>query len=312
MNMLFDDEEKVDMTDFDGHIPGLVCDQCGNESVFFDGDQYECSCCGMIWVDDSDIGEYIPDESEVHYKLQKQIEKAERQMFINKITRKNLSFLFSSNYKFFRDMKFYNSEETAPEILYPYQLSEALKKQISYDELMTLPAPEGVTAEEKENYFYGFMQDFMSSIDNLPFNAKKEDWATFLNTSVSEVEKFFPESGLSLDNFIDPQWVVDNFSAIFSKSIYKLKEELEDMIEYYQLNIWNCFYFYFIEREKPYIQFMDKYMPNEVKVAQRYIDAVNTKKEEFIKNAVEKNLTVIETIMQFVDYAFEGSGFISE
>lgn len=313
--MIFDDEDEEEIfesTEFDGHIPGLVCDQCGNESVFYDGDQYECSCCGMIWIDDSDIGEYIPDESEIHYKLQKQIEQGERKLFSQKITRKNLCDLFSPNYKFFRDMEFYSSEEPAPEISYPYQLSEALKTQISYDALKALPAPDGVTAEEKEKYFYGFMQDFMSSMDNLPYNPRKEDWADFLNTSVDEVEKFFPKDGISLDNFIDPQWVINNFSAVFSKSIRELDEGLWDMINDYSMNMNDCFYAYFVEREQPYVRLMDSHLSAEVNVAKRFVEAFQTKKEEFINNAKNNNMTVIETIMQFVDYAFEGSGFISE
>jgi len=305
-------EDCVDMSDFDGHISGLICDQCGSETVFYDGDQYECSSCGMTWIDDSEIGEYIPDEYEIHDKLQKQVEKAERQMFIDGIERLALKYLFSSTYRFFRDMEFYNSQETAPEIAYPYQLSEAIKRKVSYEDLKKIPAPEGLSEEEKEKSFYGFMQDFMTSVDSLPYNAKKEDWAKYLNISVAEVEKFFPKDGLSLDNFIDPQWVINNFSAVFSKSIRNLDEGLLDMLDDYSMNVNDCFYFYFVEREQPYIQMMNSHLSEEVKVAQRYVDGVRTKKEEFLSNAVKNNLTVIETIMQFVDYAFEGSGFISE
>lgn len=311
--MIFeDDEDYVDMSDFDGHISGLICDQCGSETVFYDCDQYECSSCGMTWVDDSEIGEYIPDEFEIHYKLQKQIEKAERQMFIDGVEKLALKYLFSSTYRFFRDMEFYNSQEPAPEIAYPYQLSEAIKRKVSYEDLKKIPAPEGLSEVEKEKSFYGFMQDFMTSVDSLPYNAKKEDWAKYLNISVAEVEKFFPKAGLSLDNFIDPQCVINNFSAVFSKSIRNLDEGLLDMMDDYSMNVNDCFYFYFVEREQPYIQMMNSHLSEEVKVAQRYVDGVITKKEEFLSNAVKNNLTVIETIMQFVDYAFEGSGFISE
>lgn len=310
--MIFeDDEDCVDMSDFDGHISGLICDQCGSETVFYDGDQYECSSCGMTWVDDSEIGEYIPDEFEIHYKLQKQIEKAERQMFIDGIEKLTLKYLFSSTYRFFRDMEFYSSQEPAPEIAYPYQLSEAIKRKVSYEELKKIPAPEGLSEVEKEKSFYGFMQDFMTSVDNLPYNAKKEDWAQYLNIPVSEVEKFFPKDGLCLDNFIDPQWVISNFSAVFSKSIQELDEGILDMIDDYSMNMNECFYAYFVEREQSFVQMMDSNLPAEVEVAQRYVDGVRTKKEEFLSNAVKNNLTVIETIMQFVDYAFEDSGFIN-
>ena len=52
---------------------------------------------------------------------------------------------------------------------------------------------------------------------------------------------------------------------------------------------------------------MNHFLADEVKIAKRYIEGYNTKKAEFLQNARDKNLSVLDTVMQFVYYAFEGS-----
>ena len=78
-----DFEDDFDMSDFNGHLKGKRCDQCGCEEIYFDGEQYECSNCGMIWLDEDDIGDYIPDEYEIHDNIMKEVLKSEKRLFQN-------------------------------------------------------------------------------------------------------------------------------------------------------------------------------------------------------------------------------------
>lgn len=53
--------------------------------------------------------------------------------------------------------------------------------------------------------------------------------------------------------------------------------------------------------------FLNHFLADEVKIVNKYIEGYQTKKAEFLQNAKDNNLSVIDTIMQFVYYAFEGS-----
>lgn len=71
-------EDDFDMSEFNGHLRGKRCDQCGSEEIYYDGEKYECSNCEMIWLDEDDIGDYIPDEYEIHDNTMKEVLKSEK------------------------------------------------------------------------------------------------------------------------------------------------------------------------------------------------------------------------------------------
>lgn len=297
----YDDE----MEEFSGHLQGKCCDQYGSEEIYFDGEQYECSNCGMIWLDEDDIGDYEPDEYEVHDNMMNEVLKSEKKLFKNSITKENVKLLFSTLSRFFKNQETCY-DEPAPEIRYPYLLSQAMIDSPSYAAAKSVEPPEGITPDERENYFYGFMQDFMSAVDELPYKPTPEDWAKYLKIETKDVMNFFPTGDLDLEPYIAPEWVIDNFSIIFSSKIKSIDEDAYEMCDGY-VDMDNCFSMYLLENARGYGFIMNHFLADEVKIAKRYIEGYNTKKAEFLQNAKNKNLSVLDTVMQFVYYAFEGS-----
>lgn len=307
----FDDEmeddfdDDFDMSEFNGHLKGKRCDQCGSEEIYFDGEQYECSNCGMIWIDEDDIGDYVPDEYEVHDNMMKEIRKSEMRLFQNSITKDNLKILFNPLSKFFKNQEF-SFDATEPELQYPYMLAQSMAEQSSYEAAKNVEVPEGVTPPNKEKYFYEFMQDYMSAIGELPYKPTPKDWAQFLKIDEAEVMNFFPSGDLDLEPYITPEGVIDNFSIIFSNKIKNIDEQAYEMLSG-PVNMDYCFSAYLLDNDKEYGYFLNHFLADEVKIANKYIEGYQTKKAEFLQNAKDKNLSVIDTIMQFVYYAFEDS-----
>ena len=303
-----DFDGEFDMRDFNGHLQGKRCDQCGSDEIYFDGEQYECSNCGMIWLDEDDIGDYEPDEYEVHDNMMNEVLKSEKKLFQNSITKENVKLLFSTLSRFFKNQETCY-DEPAPEIRYPYLLSQAMIDSPSYAAAKSVEPPEGITPDERENYFYGFMQDFMSAVDELPYKPTPEDWAKYLKIETKDVMNFFPTGDLDLEPYIAPEWVIDNFSIIFSRKIQSIDDEAYEMCNG-PINMDHCFSSYLCDSSdygREYGFIMNHFLADEVKIAKRYIEGYNTKKAEFLQNAKDKNLSVLDTVMQFVYYAFEGS-----
>ncbi len=300
-----DFEDDFDMSDFNGHLKGKRCDQCGCEEIYFDGEQYECSNCGMIWLDEDDIGDYIPDEYEIHDNIMKEVLKSEKRLFQNSITKDNLKILFNPLSQFFKNQESCY-DEPAPEVHYPYLLSQAMAEHPSYEAAKNVEVPKDITAADREKYFYGFMQDYMSAIGELPYKPTPKDWAQFLKIDESEVMNFFPSGDLDLEPYIAPEWVIDNFSVIFSKKIKDIDDDAYEMCNG-PINMDQSFSMYLCWKDSNYGFIMNHFLADEVKIAKKYIEGYQTKKAEFLQNAKDKNLSVIDTIMQFVYYAFEGS-----
>lgn len=117
---------------------------------------------------------------------------------------------------------------------------------------------------------------------------------------------FFPTGDLDLEFYIAPEWVLDNFAIVFSSKIKAIDDHAYEMCRG-PINMDYCFSSYLIEKDKEYGYFLEHFLPDEVKIAERYIEGYKTKKTEFLQNAKDKNLSVLDTIMQFVYYAFKGS-----
>ena len=100
--------------------------------------------------------------------------------------------------------------------------------------------------------------------------------------------------------------VIDNFSVIFSKKIKNIDDDAYEMCNG-PINMDQSFSMYLCWKDSNYGFIMNHFLSDEVKIAKKYIEGYQTKKAEFLQNAKNKNLSVIDTIMQFVYYAFEGS-----
>ncbi|WP_407434765.1 hypothetical protein [Treponema sp.] len=301
-------EDDFDMSEFNGHLRGKRCDQCGSEEIYYDGEQYECSNCGMIWLDEDDIGDYEPDEYEIHDAMMREVLKSEKKLFQNSITKENLKVLFSTLSRFFkiRELDF---DDPTPEFHYPYLLSQVMIDSPSYSAAKNVVPPDGISPEDRNNYFYGFMEDFMSAVDELPYKPNPEDWANYLKIDTKEVMNFFPKGDLDIEPYIAPENVIDNFAIIFSNKIRSIDEEAYEMCRG-PINMDNCFSLYLCDNSdygREYGFILHHFLADELAVAKRYLEGYKTKKAEFLQNAKDKNLSVIDTIMQFVYYAFEGS-----
>lgn len=303
----FDDEfeENSDFKKFNNPLKGKICDNCGEESIYYDAvnELYECGACGKTWknlveLDSSD------EDLESSEKKKKEIIKYQKALFEHGITRSNLSELFSPSQTFFKNHEIYSSDELASDLRYSYMLSKAATEKKSYLELKKIKAPDGIDSEQKEKYFYTFMKDYMSSVDELSYKASIESWAKYLQIDVDEVKNFFPEGDLNLEYYINPKWVLDNFEIIFSRKISELDEEAFVMNDE-KVDMNYCFSAYLLENDKSYDYILNNFLKDELQIASRYLEAYKNKKLEFLEKAKENKLSVLETVMQFVDYAFD-------
>ena len=179
-----------------------------------------------------------------------------------------------------------------------------LERKATYDELKVSLPYSTYFENDKEKEFEDAIRTYLSFKDNMPFYPTVEDWMNKISAPEEFIKKIIPENEISLSTlFCD---FAPELRTIFWKKIEKM-EELEDenhedgKFEFSE----NYFDDYFANRLSPTVKSQwEKYLSKEIEVAKRLEDAWENR-EHYFKIAKEKHLSVNDTVMLFVDYAFE-------
>ena len=215
-------------------------------------------------------------------------------LFENEITRKGLKAIFNPYY-IMKSLKTTFSQE----IIYE------LERKATYDELKVSLPYSTYFDTDKESQFEEAIITYLSYKDNMPFYPTIEDWMKEISAPEDFIKKIIPEKGVHLSTlFCD---FSPELRTIFWKKVEKMEELEEENYEDGKFEFSeNYFDEYFFEKTSTTIKSQwKKYLSKEFVVAQRLEEAWQNN-EHYFEIAKEKHLSVIDTVMLFVDYAFEG------
>lgn len=277
-----------------------VCSRCGSDNIILDMLSYKCMNCGNRWFESG----YQPtayDLAEVNTDARNDRDK---KLFKNYIRRKDVMGMFSPSERFFKNLEFEFLDRT-PLTGYRYELGNLLLDGAGFNELKMRKMPD----ECKESDFNTFIRDYLSSRDELPFVSTIEDWSRYLNVSCNEMaDIFIPGSHVGISSYLNHDTeLYFAFQIVFSGKVQAFLDGLDEghldmFIEEVDPEL--CYLEYFDGNEAA-ISYLDKYFPTEINVIKRFIHAVEDKQQELFERAISEHLSIIDTMMQFVDYAFE-------
>ena len=217
-------------------------------------------------------------------------------LFENGITRDGLKAVFNP----YRIMKSYNDDFFFNEIF------AALERKVPYEELKILPFYTAFIDNNREKKFSDAIREYLSFSDGMPFYPTKEDWMKKIAAPEDFIKKIFPENCVDLLKFYQIDSFHPEFNFVFHKKIQKMEELEKDNNDEGKFEFSDTYFQdYFSDSTSETIKKQwEKYLSKEFEVARRLQTAFENK-EHFYAIAKEKNLSVDETMMLFIDYAFE-------
>lgn len=278
-----------------------VCSRCGSENIILDMLSYKCMNCGYRWFESG----YQPtayDLAEVNTDSRND---SDKNRFKTHIRRSDVMGMFSPSERFFKNLEFEFLDRT-PLTDYRYELGNLLLDGTGFNELKKCKRPD----ECKESDFYTFIRDYLSSRDELPFVSAVEDWIKYLNDSDNEMSDIFvPGSHVDISSYLDPDTeLYFAFQIVFSGTVRAFLDGLDeghlDMFSE-EVDPELCFLEYFDGNEAA-VSYLNRCFPAEINVIKRFIHAVEDMQQELFGRAINEQLSIIDTMMLFVDYAFEG------
>lgn len=217
-------------------------------------------------------------------------------LFENEITREGLKAIFNPYSIMTRINDHFFIQETLDE----------LEKNVSYEDLKILPFYTTCFEKDKEKLFEEAIKTYLSFSDGMPFFPTKEDWMKKISAPEDFIKKIIPENCVDLSSIIGCDLFCPELEIIFRKKIRKMEKLEEDNYDEgkFEFSDW-----YFEEYTSNHVsetikKQWEKYLSKEFEVARRLHDAWENK-EYFYAIAKEKNLSVNEALMLFIDYAFE-------
>ena len=220
-------------------------------------------------------------------------------LFENGITRDGLKAVFNP----YRLMKSYNDDFFFNEIF------AALERKVPYEELKILPFYTASIDNNREKNFSDAITKYLSFSDGMPFYPKKEDWMKKISAPEDFIKKIIPTGNVYLSLIVENDFFCHEFDKIFQKKFQKMEDLERDnhdegKFEFSSGELYFEEYFSTGTLESVKKQW-EKYLSKEFEVAYR-LQTVWENKDHFYAIAKEKNLSVDETLMLFIDYAFEG------
>ena len=218
-------------------------------------------------------------------------------LFENGITHKGLKSVFNP----YSIMKSLENHYFSLEILYE------LERKASFKDLKVSVAYCTYLENDKDKLFSDAIKTFLSYKDNMPFYPKIEDWMKEISAPEDFISKIIPKDGVDLFILFGSQFYAPQFRIIFDKKIRNMEELERDNYDEGKFEFSdNYFDDYISDRVSSKIKSQwEKYLSKEFEVAKRLEEAWKNR-EHYFEIAKEKNLSVNDTVMLFVDYAFEG------
>ena len=156
----------------------------------------------------------------------------------------------------------------------------------------------------REKKFSDAIREYLSFSNGMPFYPTKEDWMKKIAAPEDFIKKIFTENCVDLLKFYQIDSFHPEFNFVFHKKIQKMEKDNRDEGKFEFSDTY--FQDYFSDSTSETIKKQwEKYLSKEFEVARRLQTAFENK-EHFYTIAKEKKLSVDETLMLFIDYAFEG------
>ena len=277
----------------------MNCKNCGSDSIIQNLDHYECQECGSCWF----VEGYEPTEMDIVELKRCERENRNKRRFRERIRRHDVLMLASPSNRFFDSLDY---TAGSPQFGYLNELAELVIRGANYQELKDLPIPAGCT----RNYFDRFIRDFLSSRNELLFAPTLDDWCRYLHAPKEEIAGIFllKNNHVDLDCYLESEtFLYDVFDIVFSGRIQQVRNSFsEDYLDYLEENesLDFCLDNYY-SGITDFNAIVEKQLSNEKMVIDRFRDATKTKRQEFFDGAIRRHLSIIDTVMLFVDYAFE-------
>ena len=219
-------------------------------------------------------------------------------LFENGITRDGLKSVFNP----YRIMK-----EGKENDYFSQEIFSALERKVPYEELKILPFYTTSLEKNKENLFESAITEYLLYSDGMPFYPTKEDWMEKISAPEDFIKRKIPTDCVDLFGFYQIDFFYPEFNFVFLKKIQKMEDFEKDNWDEGKFEFSDTYFQdYFSDSTSETIKKQwEKYLSKEFEVARRLQTAFENK-EHFYAIAKEKKLSVDETLMLFIDYAFEG------
>lgn len=187
------------------------------------------------------------------------------------------------------------------------EVFSSLERKVSYEELKKLPFYTTSLEKNKENLFESAITEYLLYSDGMPFYPTKEDWMEKISAPEDFIKRKIPTDCVDLLGFYQIDFFYPEFNFVFLKKIQKMEELEKDNWDEGKFEFSDTYFQdYFSDSTSETIKKQwEKYLSKEFEVARRLQTAFENK-EHFYAIAKEKKLSVDETLMLFIDYAFEG------
>lgn len=217
-------------------------------------------------------------------------------LFENGITQNGLKAVFNP----------YSIMKNSHDDFFFQEVFSSLERKVSYEELKKLPFYTTSLEKNKENLFESAITEYLLYSDGMPFYPTKEDWMEKISAPEDFIKRKIPTDCVDLLGFYQIDFFYPEFNFVFLKKIQKMEELEKDNWDEGKFEFSDTYFQdYFSDSTSETIKKQwEKYLSKEFEVARRLQTAFENK-EHFYAIAKEKKLSVNETMMLFIDYAFE-------
>ena len=187
------------------------------------------------------------------------------------------------------------------------EIFSALERKVPYEELKILPFYTASIDNNREKKFSNAIREYLSFSDGMPFYPTKEDWMKKIFAPEDFIKKIIPTDGVDLSLILEHEFFSHELNIIFCKKIQQMEKLEEDNHDEgkFEFSDWYFEDYFSTSTSETVKKQWEKYLSKEFEVARRLQSAWENK-NHFYAIAKEKNLPVDETLMLFIDYAFEG------
>ncbi len=219
------------------------------------------------------------------------------ELFANGITREGLIKIFNP----------YDCMLRTEDDFFKNEVYQALEQNNTYDELRILPFYTTYIDKNREALFEAAIIDFLSYKDGMHFYPTIQEWSNSISAPEDFIKKILPDNGVNLSILLGNDFWCRELNIIFHKKIKEMEDVEEDNFDEGKFEFSdNYFTDYLSDRFSETVKKQwEKYLSKEFEVGKRLHDAWENR-EKYFSIAKEQNLTVMETIMLFIDYAFSG------
>lgn len=274
------------------------CNSCGSIYVFhdFNFQSYYCYDCGHIWYEPG----HELTECDLEEIKDRENRKKDNEKFSDKIRRQDVMAMFSPSNRYLK----YLESLISNMVRYHLDLYRQLTNGASYQDIKSYKSQYSVS----ENDFNLFIRDYLCSRDELPFYPSIDEWSSYLGCPNEELVNINKPDLLFSMMYMNPVIIISEvFNFVFygkiRNAIHKIDTEYRMELEKYGSLDFCLNHYYENEGQE---SFVEQYLSEEKRVIDRFLFAAKQKKKEFYMKAKEDHLSIIDTMMLFVDYAFEG------